>query len=154
MVRLALIIALMLPAISNAQSVRSADPVADVRAYVAGFCGEATYKPGWDAKGDFNKDGIPDLILRYWIACYEKEQPFCGSKGCMTQIWFGQPDGTFARALAHYVLAVEPTTYKGVSALKIYTDGLACGKSAGQVCEAINTWSGGEFLTVWANHDL
>lgn len=150
--RLIALILMALPALASAQApVISNDPVADVQSWVFGFCGEATYEDGWAEVGDFNGDGQDDLIIRYWIACYEKERPFCGSKGCMTEAWFGIDDGNWQRAMAHYALAVEPVTFKGVQALKIYTDGLACGMTGGRVCESIHTWTDGDFLTVWTN---
>ena len=129
----------------------SADPVARAEAYVAGFCGEAQYREGWIERGDFNDDGHPDLILRFWVACYDQAAPFCGSAGCMTGLWYGVGEDRWQLARAHNMQAIEAVTHKGVPALKIYANSAACGKPGPQICESIITWSAGDLLTLWTN---
>ena len=131
----------------------SQDPVGQAQDYVAGFCGEATYKDGWVERADFNGDGEIDILIRFWVACYEKPAPLCGSAGCLTQVWYGVGDEPWVLALGHYALSVEPITYKGVPALEVFSIALACGKSGSEHCHSIHTWSNDEFLTVWSNFE-
>lgn len=150
---LLLLAALAVPASAPAGPLLSDDPVARAEADVAGFCGQATYEDVWTRRRDLNGDGLEDLLIRYHVACYDKPAPFCGSAGCLTELWYGRPSGDWQLALRTYALAIEETTYRGVPALRVAMAGLACGKTGGAICLSINTFSEGEFLTLWANHD-
>jgi len=145
--------ALLTAAAAGAEPVVSEDPVARAQAHVAGFCGAAEYADGWAQPRDLNGDGTGDLLIRYLAACYGHPAPFCGSAGCMTELWYGLGGGRMQLMLRSYMLAVEPTLWKGVPAVRISTAGLACGKGGGELCVSVNTFSGGDFLTLWANYD-
>jgi hypothetical protein len=59
-------------------------------------CGQRVrLKPGFVASKDTNADGVPDYVLDYEIfQCGDMASYFCGSAGCLTQVFASLPDGS------------------------------------------------------------
>ena len=143
--------AAILAGAASADPVTSADPVGRMQAIVTDFCGKSDYADDWLHRSDLNGDGIDDIVIEYKLACYDLPAPFCGASGCMTELWYGLPGERWQLVLRTNMLGIGPVAYKDVPAVRIATVGLACGKTHGQICESVNTFSGGEFLTLWSN---
>ena len=57
-------------------------------------------RPGFMASKDVNGDGKPDYILDYGkFECGGTITAYCGSAGCLTQVFASLPDGTYAKGL-------------------------------------------------------
>ena len=151
--RLLPVLLALLPAPAAAGPVVSADPVARMAGIVGEYCANPRYEDGWLQKSDLNGDGLADMVIRYKLGCYDLPAPFCGPSGCMTELWYGLPGGRWQLVMRVNMLGIEPVRFKEVPAVRIATIGLACGRTHGEICESIHTFSGGDFLTLWTSYD-
>ena len=64
-------------------------------------CGEdVKIKPAFVAEKDVNGDGVKDYVLDYGeFACGDFASFFCGTGGCLTQVFASLPGGGYAKAL-------------------------------------------------------
>jgi hypothetical protein len=110
-------------------------------------CGE---KVALDAKfvtsRDINGDGKPDYVLDYeHFQCGEMVTYFCGSSGCLTQVFASLPDGSYIKALDENVRAIRFARIKGKPAMVLDLHGSACGKVGAAPCPKTLIWNGRTF---------
>ena len=103
-------------------------------------------RPGFMASKDVNGDGKPDYILDYGkFECGGTITAYCGSAGCLTQVFASLPDGTYAKAWDENVRAIRFATVKGKPAMIVDLHGSACGKTGYLPCPKTLLWNGKSF---------
>src|SRR5690606_6886446 len=92
-------------------------------------CGERVrLKPKFVASKDVNADGRPDYILDYdKFACGNIPTFYCGSAGCLTQVFASLPNGSYVKAWDENVRAMRFATVKSKPAMVVDLHGSACG---------------------------
>jgi hypothetical protein len=71
-------------------------------------------KPGFITQKDINADGANDYILDYRkFVCGSDRSYFCGTAGCLTQVFVSLPDGTFTKVLDENVRDIRFALVKG-----------------------------------------
>jgi hypothetical protein len=95
---------------------------------------------------DVNGDGKPDYILDYeHFQCGETITYFCGSGGCLTQVFASLPDGSYVKAWDANVRAIRFARVKGKPAMILDLHGSACGKVGAAPCPRTLIWNGKTF---------
>jgi len=108
--------------------------------------GKAILKPGFLTKKDVNGDGVEDYVLDYAnFVCGKSEFFFCGTGGCLTQVFASLPDGSFNKVLDRNVRGLRFLHIKGRPAMVLDLHGSACGKAGFEPCRETLYWNGGEF---------
>lgn len=110
-------------------------------------CGAtAALKKGFVATRDVNGDGKPDVVLNYGkFECDGFATFFCGSAGCLAQVFASLPDGTYVKAWDENVRAMRFATVKGKPALIVDLHGSACNKAGAAPCTKTLLWNGKTF---------
>jgi hypothetical protein len=110
-------------------------------------CG-ATVKLGskFIKQQDINADGVKDFILDYGeFDCDGSTTFFCGSAGCLMQVFASLPDGGYVKALDENVRSLKFGTVRGKPALILDLHGSACGKTGAARCPRTMVWDGKTF---------
>lgn len=95
---------------------------------------------------DVNGDGKPDYILDYdKFECSGTPTAFCGSAGCLTQVFASLPDGSYVKAWDENVRAIRFAKVRGRPAMIVDLHGSACGKVGAAPCARTLTWDGKTF---------
>ena len=90
---------------------------------------KVTFAKGFMTRRDINGDGIEDFILDYGhFLCGEMSGYYCGSAGCLTQVFVSLSDGKFAKVLDENVRGIKFTTLHGRPAMLLGLHGSACGR--------------------------
>lgn len=106
---------------------------------------KVTLEKGFVTRKDVNGDGIADYVLNYGsFRCGESYVYFCGSAGCLTQV-FASRDGSFVKVLDENAQDVVFKTVKGRPAMLLGLHGTACGKRGADACGATLYWNGTKF---------
>lgn len=110
-------------------------------------CGAtAALKKGFVATRDVNGDGKPDFILDYdKFECDGFATFFCGSGGCLTQVFASLPDGSYVKAWDENVRAMRFATVRGKPAMIVDLHGSACNKVGAAPCPRTLIWNGKTF---------
>jgi hypothetical protein len=110
-------------------------------------CGERVMlKRGFVSSRDVNGDGKPDYILDYEkFQCGTMVSYFCGSAGCLTQVFASLPDGSYVRAWDDNVRAIRFAKANGKPALIVDLHGSACNKAGYLPCPKTLLWNGTTF---------
>ncbi len=109
--------------------------------------GKVTTKKGFVTRRDVNGDGEPDYILNYEHAsCEEFETVFCGTGGCLIQVFVTLGDGKYAKVMDRTAFTVKFARQKGLPAMIQDLHGGSCGRSGGDgPCRSITYWNGEDF---------
>ena len=84
---------------------------------------------------DINGDGVPDYILDYGsFICGESRTFFCGTGGCVTQVFASLPKGGWVKVLDENVEELSFARVKGKPAMILAVHGNACGKTGASAC--------------------
>ncbi|MFZ5689969.1 MAG: hypothetical protein ACOY5F_01805 [Pseudomonadota bacterium] len=112
-------------------------------------CGERVrLKPAFVASRDVNGDGVPDYILDYEkFQCGGMASYFCGSAGCLTQVFASLPDGSYAKVWDENVRAMRFAKVKGRPAMIVDLHGSACNKTGYLPCPKTLLWNGKTFAS-------
>jgi hypothetical protein len=104
-------------------------------------------KPGFVTRKDINGDGATDYILDYGkFVCGGTDQSFfCGTAGCLTQVFVSLPDGTFTKVLDENVRDLRFARVKGRPAMLLGFHGGKCGRNDAEPCGLTLYWNGREF---------
>jgi hypothetical protein len=106
----------------------------------------ASLKPGFITQRDVNGDGVDDYILDYdKFVCGTHQSYFCGTAGCLTQIFASLPGGAFVKVLDENVREVRFTRIKGRPAIQVALHGGKCGRTDAEPCGVTLYWNGREF---------
>ena len=109
--------------------------------------GRITTRQGFVSRRDVNADGASDYILNYEHArCEEFETMFCGTGGCLVQVFASLGDDTFAKVMDAPAFSVKFARRKGLPAMIQRLHGGRCGRSGGDgPCESVTYWNGETF---------
>ncbi len=82
-------------------------------------CGEEVkLKPAFIAEKDVNVDGVKDYVLDYGeFACGDFVSFFCGTGGCLTQVFASLPGGGYVKALDQNVRQIKFRKVRGRPAI-------------------------------------
>lgn len=110
-------------------------------------CGEPVrLKAKFVTSNDVNGDGKPDYVLDYeHFQCGDMVTYFCGSAGCLTQVFASLPDGSYVKAWDENVRAIRFARVKGKPAMILDLHGSACGKVGAAPCPKTLLWNGKTF---------
>jgi hypothetical protein len=103
-------------------------------------------KPDFITRQDVNGDQIEDYILDYRkFICGIDQSFFCGTDGCLTEVFASLPDGTFKQVLSGNVREIRLVRMNGRPAMILVLHGSYCGKVGAERCEKTLYWNGREF---------
>jgi hypothetical protein len=143
----ALIICLLLPAAAFAQPGNLPKEVQAAIEANKKECGEgAKLKPAFVAEKDVNADGVKDYVLDYGqFECGDFASFFCGTGGCLTQVFASLPGGGYVKALDQNVRQIKFRKVRGRPAIVLDLHGSACGKVGAAACPRTLVWDGKTF---------
>jgi len=139
----------LLPAAVLAQSFQNlpANAQAAIEENVKSCDGKATFKDGFVSEKDINGDGVVDYILDYGnLVCDGSEGYFCGTGGCLTQVFASLRRGGYVKALDENVRDLKFRRVKGRPAMLLDLHGSACGKVGVEPCPKTLLWNGKKFV--------
>jgi hypothetical protein len=104
-------------------------------------------KWGFVVAEDVNADGIDDYVLDYGkFVCGDTPNFFCGSAGCLTQVFASLPDGKYAKVLDENVRDLRfAYDAQGRPVMLLDLHGSACGKVGSAPCFVTLLWNGHRF---------
>ena len=107
---------------------------------------KSTLLPGFQVTKDVNGDGRDDYILDYGqFRCGESSTWFCGTGGCLTQVFASLPDGTYVKVLDENVRQIRFAVVNKRPAMLLDLHGSACGKVGAAPCPRTLFWNGRGF---------
>jgi hypothetical protein len=104
----------------------------------------AVLAPGFIVQKDINGDGTKDYILDY-VVCGENAFFFCGSAGCLMQVFASRTRGNYVKVIDENVRNVQFRTIKGRFAMVIDLHGSTCGRAGAAPCSMTLFWNGRTF---------
>ena len=110
-------------------------------------CGEGVkLNPAFISEKDVNGDGVKDYVLDYGeFECEGSASFFCGTGGCLTQVFASLPDGGYAKVLDQNVRDIKFRNVRGRPAIVLDLHGSACGKVGAAACRRTLVWDGKTF---------
>jgi len=113
-------------------------------------CGaeKVVLKWGFIVAEDVNDDGVDDYILDYGkFVCGNTQTYFCGSAGCLTQVFVSIPNGKYVKVLDEPVRELRfAHDAQGRPEMLLDLHGSACGKSGAAPCSVTLLWNGHTFF--------
>ncbi len=104
------------------------------------------FKPGFLTTKDINGDGKPDYILNYEsFQCGELVSLFCGTGGCLTEIFVTHDDGGYLPVWNEMARRIRFATVSKRPAMRIDLHGSACGRVGAERCSMTLYWNGTKF---------
>ena len=101
---------------------------------------------GFLTRRDINGDGVDDFVLDYrHFRCGKSSDFYCGSAGCLTQVFASLPDGTFTKVLDENTHSVRFEMVRGRYTMSLGLHGSSCGKTGAALCGATWYWDGKTF---------
>jgi hypothetical protein len=100
---------------------------------------------------DINGDSRPDFVLDYGsFICDGNPRGFCGSLGCLTQVFASLPNGGYAKVVDENVRSIAFREVQGRPAIVLGLAGDAdrCRKDPGDICEVAKSWNGSSFVAI------
>ena len=95
---------------------------------------------------DVNGDGVDDYVLDYGkFVCGDSASYWCGSAGCLTQVFASLRDGSFVNVLDENVRSLRFARVKGRPAMILGLHGNACGRVGAAPCDSTLYWNGASF---------
>jgi hypothetical protein len=114
-------------------------------------CKTVAIEKGFIARKDINGDGRPDFVLNYEsFICDGNPRAFCGSIGCLTQVFASLPKGAYAKVFDDNVRRIDFREAQGRPAIVVGLPGFACGKDPTEVCDVVKSWNGSSFVEMLA----
>ncbi len=117
-------------------------------------CKTVAIEKGFVTRKDINGDGRPDFVLNYdSFICDGNPRAFCGSLGCVTQVFASLPDGTYAKVFDDNVRRIDFREVQGRPAIVVGLAGDAdpCRKDPTDICEIVKSWNGSAFVDMPAH---
>jgi hypothetical protein len=110
-------------------------------------CGSGVkLNPGFIAEKDINGDGVKDYVLDYAeFECDGSASFFCGTGGCLTQVFASLPNGGYVKVLDDNVRDLKFRAVRGRPAMVLDLHGSACGKVGAAPCSRTLVWDGKTF---------
>lgn len=95
---------------------------------------------------DINGDGVKDYVLNYaQFECEGSASYFCGTGGCLTQVFASVPNGGYVKVLDENVRDIQFSKRRGKPAIVLDLHGSACGKVGVAPCPRTLIWDGKTF---------
>ncbi len=148
-----LLVMMVLTAPVAATAETSTNPIARAKAEIEHNCERVEYPPGFASTRDLTGDGLDDLVISYGVRCDGTASYYCGSAGCLTEIWIAEQPEKWTLALSAHVQGVSPTLYDGAPALKFVNHGGGCGRPGSESHISIRIWDGAVLRTVHENYE-
>jgi len=105
-------------------------------------------KAGFITRQDVNGDHVADYILDYGkFICGVDQSFFCGTAGCLTEVFASLPDGTLKQVLSENVRELRFARIKRRPAMILDHHGSNCGKVGAARCDKTLYWNGREFTS-------
>jgi hypothetical protein len=101
--------------------------------------------PGFVIERDINGDGVKDYVLDYGAFQCGGHLFFCGTTGCLTQVFASLPHDGYVKVLDENVRNIKFRTSKGRPAMIVDLHGSACGRAGAAPCSATLFWNGERF---------
>lgn len=109
--------------------------------------GKTTFKDGFVSEKDVNGDGVTDYVLDYGhFVCDGNEGYFCGTGGCLTQVFASLRNGGYVKALDENVRDLKFRRVQGRPAMVLDLHGSACGRTGAAPCPRTLFWNGTKFV--------
>ena len=111
-------------------------------------CGETVkMEDSFILRRDVNGDGIDDFILDFggFICGKNHSSDYCGSGGCLTQVFASLSEKKFVKAYGGLVHSIKFSKVRGRPALTLALHGSACGKAGVAACGKTLFWNGQKF---------
>jgi hypothetical protein len=109
-------------------------------------CDHAVMESGFLTKKDINGDGVKDYILDYEkFECSDGSSGYCGSAGCVTQVYVSLPNGNYVKVLDENVYGISFVKIKQRPAMILELHSSACGKAGAAPCRLKLFWNGQKF---------
>jgi len=103
-------------------------------------------EPDFITQKDVNGDKVQDYILDYdKFKCGDNPNFFCGTAGCLMQVFVSVDDGEYALALDQNVRRLQFKWVKGRPAMLLSLHGSACGRVGAAPCNTTLYWNGATF---------
>lgn len=103
-------------------------------------------QPGFITWQDVNGDHVDDYILDYGkFICGVDQSFFCGTEGCLTEVFASLPDGTFKQVLRENVRGIRFARIKDRPAMILDLHGSYCGKVGAARCDKTLYWDVRDF---------
>ena len=111
---------------------------------------KVTLKWGFVSAKDVNDDGVDDYILDYGrFQCGTRMVDYCGSAGCLTQVFVSLPNRKYIKVLDENVRDLRfAHEMKGRPEMLLDLHGSYCGKDGASPCSATLLWNGHTFAPV------
>lgn len=113
-------------------------------------CGKKVHlKENFITRRDVNGDGIDDFILDFgWFVCGQNSgSDYCGSGGCLTQVFASLSGARFAKVFDDFVQSIKFAEVNERPALVFELHGSDCGKAGFEPCSKTLLWTGQKFST-------
>lgn len=108
--------------------------------------GPVQLKQGFITRRDINEDGKPDFILDYSeFECNGTAIHWCGTAGCVTEIFASKSDGEYVEVLNRHVRQMKFARVSGRPAILLNVHGSNCGRAGQEACSITLFWNGFEF---------
>ena len=112
-------------------------------------CKTVAIEKGFITRKDINGDGRPDFVLDHEsFICDGNPRAFCGSIGCLTQVFASLPNGAYAKVFDDNVRRIDFREVRGRPAIVVGLPGFACGKDPTELCEVVKSWNGSSFVEI------
>ncbi|WP_022723490.1 hypothetical protein [Rhodopseudomonas sp. B29] len=106
-----------------------------------------SFESGFVTRKDVNGDTRDDYVLDYGQAkCGEMSSSFCGSAGCLTQVYASHADGTYSLELDMNVRGISFIKHGGTPAMLLDLHGSQCGGVGADPCTKISYFDGKQKL--------
>jgi hypothetical protein len=98
---------------------------------------------GFVSRPDLNADGRRDYVLDYSHAqCSDLASAFCGTGGCLTQIFVSRADGTYVKALDRNVHQITFSAIGRTFRATAFVHGSLCDLPGFKTCREDLQWNG------------
>ena len=106
----------------------------------------AVMKSGFLTEKDVNGDGVKDYVLDYGqFGCGDSLSLYCGSAGCLTQVYASLSEGDYVKVLDENVRGIKFDTVKRRAVMVIELHGSGCGRAGAAACNVKLYWNGLKF---------
>jgi hypothetical protein len=136
--------ALVFSLVQSALAKQLPKPIRDeIQASRVACDGSLHSRPKFVSTMAFNRDRRPDYLLNYQhVRCGNSAEGFCGSGGCLHQLFVSQNDGSYAKVLDKNLLRIRFGTVGGRRSVTLDLHGSECGKVGVAECREVLVWDG------------
>jgi hypothetical protein len=100
---------------------------------------------GFISKRYMNENGQGYILDYGHFVCGDSETYYCGSGGCLVQMFAPLPNGKYIQVLDRNVRSFNFSEIKGQPAIVLQLHGSECGKAGAESCSATLIWNGRTF---------